>query len=437
MEGKQEDPLARLRRTRGAYATTPPPHSLCHQTNFRHMTQMFRLAEERRRPSTSTDDVTNLSADDIPDIGTTTPPPLPGRPPNARMFTTGTAPRAGGDFDVAHEYARLLAEDPDLTMPVAAIEALILGLANTPASTVSETLDLVSDLTARLKRSQANDISLSAGTDLFQQYLINVFQRPEAHGDFEQVRAHLVQNGRLFVERAKAARETIAGFGKHFIRDGNVVLTNGGSRVVGSLLRSAAESSNASGRGSIRFKVIYVVSGEDSEAQENIAALRERDIPVATIPPTAIAYCMDTVTQCFVGAEGVVENGGIVSRMGTYQMGMLAKAMRKKFYVVSESHKFVRLYPLGQRDLGIEQNVVDFRTAKGKENDSEEVSSPAGDEGVADMGDAAANTSGNTPVMRTEDAVDYTPPEFISGIITESGVLLPSAVSEELIKIWF
>jgi translation initiation factor eIF-2B subunit alpha len=216
------------------------------------------------------------------------------------------------------------------------------------------------------------------------------------------------------------------------------VLTNGGSRVVGSLLRSAAESSNASGRGSIRFKVIYVVSGEDSEAQENIAALRERDIPVATIPPTAIAYCMDSVTQCFVGAEGVVENGGIVSRMGTYQMGMLAKATGKPFYVVSESHKFVRLYPLGQRDLGIEQNVVDFRTTKGsEEEESNNASSPTGDEGVADMDGGSSGLKSGAPPSRVQDAVDYTPPNLISGIITESGVLLPSAVSEELIKIWF
>lgn len=200
------------------------------------------------------------------------------------------------------------------------------------------------------------------------------------------------------------------------------------------MLKSAADSANGSGRGSIRFKVIYVVSGSDKtdkEAQDNIAALRERGIPVATIPPTAIAYAMDGVTQCFVGAEGVVENGGIISRMGTYQMGMLAKAMGKPFYVVSESHKFVRLYPLGQRDLGIEQNVVDFRTSKGRESESE-------DEGVADMDGAHDKKALSDDVLaKLDEAVDYTPPDYISGIITESGVLLPSAVSEELIKIWF
>lgn len=340
----------------------------------------------------------------------------------------------GGTFDVVASYNRLLAEDAELTMPVAAIEALILALANTPASTVAETLDLVSHSTAELKRGVPNWISLSAGTDLFQQYLITSLQRPSARGDFDQIRAHLAQNGRLFVERAKAARDTIAGLGRHFIRDGDVVLTNGGSRVVASLLKSAAESSDVGGRGSIRFRVIYVVASEtdDAESRQIVEALRERDIPVAAVPPTAIAYCMHMVTQCFVGAEGVVENGGIVSRMGTYQTGMLAKAAGKPFYVVSESHKFVRLHPLGQQDLGIDQTVLDFKTAKGSETQHN-----VADEGVADLDHGMDAKHGLSSRCAPEDAVDYTPPHLISGIITESGVLLPSAVSEELIKIWF
>jgi translation initiation factor eIF-2B subunit alpha len=335
--------------------------------------------------------------------------------------------------DVVRTYNRLLAEDPDLTMPVASIEALILRLSETPASTISETLDLISTLTKQLKENIPNSISLSAGTDLFQQYLITSLQRPNpSGGDFEQIRAHLVQNGKLFVERAKAARDTIAGFGRHLIRDGNVILTNGGSRVVGALLRSAAEAGNGNGRGSVRFRVIYVVSSDapDAESSENIAALREREIPVATIPPTAVAFCLDSVTQCFVGAEGVVENGGIISRMGTFQMGMLAKAKGKPFYVVCESHKFVRLYPVGQNDLGFEQRVVEFKTLKDERRAA--TSTEAENEGM----DGAAGTA-LKKMMRSEEAVDYTPPHLISGIITESGVLLPSAVSEELIKIWY
>ncbi|KAF2149005.1 nagb/rpia/CoA transferase-like protein [Myriangium duriaei CBS 260.36] len=353
-------------------------------------------------------------------------------------------------FDIVSTYNRLLAEDPDLTMPVAAIESLVLALSQHPSTTVSETLNLLTTLTAQLKAGVPNPIALSAGTDLFQRYIITTLQRPATltspgpsrsgslapggtEADFDTIRSHLVRNGRLFVERAKEARERIAGFGRHFIRDGHVVLTNGGSRVVGALLRSAAESSRGFGAaGSVRFKVVYVVNsvsalarsedgkGEgdegDRESRENIAALRRLGVPVAAIPPTAMAYCLGQVTACFVGAEGVVENGGIISRLGTYQMGMLAKQAGKPFYVVAESHKFVRLYPLGQNDLGIDQKIVDFKTSDDK------------------PGVKVKEDTGTNPL---ESAVDFTPPHLISGIITESGVLLPSAVSEELIKIWF
>nr|POE51794.1 translation initiation factor eif-2b subunit alpha [Quercus suber] len=339
---------------------------------------------------------------------------------------------ASPSFDVVEAYHRVLKEDPDITMPVAAIEALILGLSKTTSSTVSETLHVVRNLTEELKQHIPNSISLSAGTDLCQQYLLSNLQKPSAGGDFEQIRASLVQSGREIVQRAKAARNTIGGLGKSFVRDGNVVLTNGGSRVVGAMLRSAAETTKE--KGSIRFQVIYVVSpsetsSEESESEANIAALRARGIPVATVPPTAVAYCMNQVTQCFVGAEGVMENGGVVSRLGTYQMGILAKNAGKPFYVVAETHKFVRLYPMGQDDLGISQNIINFKTA---DDEGRSESKLIADEGVADMdGTSGASPHHHPQTHPIEEAVDYTPPHYISGIITESGVLVPSALLDD------
>ena len=150
-------------------------------------------------------------------------------------------------------------------MPVAAIEALVSLLAQAHSSTISETLDLLATSTAELKRAISNPIALSAGTDLFQRYLITTLQRPQGHGglggaggggDFKAIRQHLLSNGRLFVKRAKESRRMIAGFGRKFVRNGSVVLTNGGSRVVGAVLQAAAEARE----GSVRFKVIYVQS---------------------------------------------------------------------------------------------------------------------------------------------------------------------------------
>ncbi|KAL5390649.1 hypothetical protein DPSP01_001724 [Paraphaeosphaeria sporulosa] len=344
---------------------------------------------------------------------------------------TPTAEKPLPGFDIVSTYRSILAGDAELTMPVAAIEALVEAIAHSSVSTVAETLALLEHHTAVLKAEIANPISLSAGTDLFQRYLITTLNRPAALNlgpgdDFRAIRNHLLSNGRLFVERAKQSREKIASFGKHFIRDGATVLTNGGSRVVGALLRRAAESST------MRFRVVYVLSGSASsdtkEGDQIVADLRAHNVPVATVPDSAVAYSLGEVDMVIVGAEGVVENGGIISRLGTYQLGLLAKSKGKPFYVVAESHKFVRLYPLSQFDLPIEQKVLEFRVA-----DDKGTSKPSEDEGFFDMHSSTKKCSG----INADDAVDFTPPDLISGIITESGVLTPSAVSEELIKIWF
>jgi len=185
--------------------------------------------------------------------------------------------------------------------------------------------------------------------------------KPSSTGNFETVRQHLLSNGRLFVSRAKAARDRIAAYGRHFVRDGNVVLTHGGSRVVGALLGKAAEASKSGGN--VRFKVIYVMNeARSAESKTVVSALRAKGVPVATISEGAVGYAMGKVNLVIVGAEGVVENGGIISRLGTYQIALLAKAAGKPFYVAAESHKFVRLYPLGQYDLGIDQEVIAFKT---------------------------------------------------------------------------
>jgi len=293
------------------------------------------------------------------------------------------------------------------------------------AVTIYETLDLVKTQSDYLKSRIPNSISLSAGTDLFQRYMISSL-KPSSTGSFETVRQHLLSNGRLFVTRATAGREKIASYGRHFVRDGSVVLTHGGSRVVGTLLSKAAEAS-ASG-GNVRFKVIYVMNNTRStESKVVVSSLREKGVPVATISEGAVGYAMGKVDLVIVGAEGVVENGGIISRIGTYQIALLAKAAGKPFYVAAESHKFVRLYPLGQYDLGIEQKVIEYRT---EDEDNFVDITPQ----MTDYFSPPIKTSKNHPAV---DAVDFTPPALVSALITESGVLTPSAVSEELISVWY
>ncbi|OAA58740.1 Initiation factor 2B-related protein [Cordyceps fumosorosea ARSEF 2679] len=308
---------------------------------------------------------------------------------------------------IVSTYRNLLAQDPDLTKPVAAIESLIELLNSVPSTTVFETLDTVKAHCDRLKASVENPVPLTAGTDLFLQYLVASLKAPQngssgAGTSFDAVRQHLLRNGRLFAARAVAARAGVAEAGFRFITEGKAVLTHGNSRSVLAVLERAARN------GPGKFRVIYVRdSARAEESDAVVGQLRGKGIPVAEIPGAAVGHAMGLLRQVdmvLVGAEAVAQNGGIISRIGTFQIAQLASRAHVPFYVAAETHKFARKFPLDQRDIGFEQHVLDFTT-----------------EG---------------PSKQPVDAVDYTPPELISNLITENGVHLPSYVFEQLLEIY-
>ncbi|KAI1775238.1 nagb/rpia/CoA transferase-like protein [Hypoxylon cercidicola] len=326
-------------------------------------------------------------------------------------------------FDIVTAYHKLLADDPELTMPVAAIEALIEALSQSSAKTVFETMDLIKTQSAKLGGAVRNPIALTHGTDLFQQYLVLSLKQPgpdgeaaSSHENFEVVRQHLMRNGRLFAQRAKQSRERIAAVGREYVRDGFTVLTHGGSRVVGTLLGRAAES--VPGDALRRFRVVHVM-GEARRAESGrvVAALRAKGVPVATVPESAAAYAMGKlhlVSMVLVGAEAVTANGGIISRMGTYQLALLARAHKKHFYVAAEQHKFGKTFPLHQFDLGFDQDVIDFRAGEAQDGEPKD--------------------DAKHPIA---DPVDYTPPELITAFFSDNGVLTPTAVAKQVIDLMY
>jgi len=88
--------------------------------------------------------------------------------------------------------------------------------------------------------------------------------------------------------------------------------------------------------------------------------LHAAGIDCTLILDSATGYVMESVDFVMVGAEAVVESGGIINRIGTYTMGLCAREMKKPFYVLAESFKFSRLYPLNQRDLPNEYKVSSY-----------------------------------------------------------------------------
>lgn len=154
-----------------------------------------------------------------------------------------------------------------------------------------------------------------------------------------------------------------------------------------------------------RFHVFVTSSASDTGGERMKADLEKAGIECTLILDSAIGYVMETMDFVMVGAEGVVESGGIINRIGTFTMAVCAKEIKKPVYVLAESFKFSRIYPLNQRDL-----PDDYKYPR--------KSIESGD------------------VSKTHPLVDYTPPSYITILFTDLGILTPSAVSDELIKLY-
>merc|ERR1712228_760865 len=180
-----------------------------------------------------------------------------------------------------------------------------------------------------------------------------------------------------------------------------------------------------------RFNVILTQTEPNKSGLQTAKELQAMGISVKVVLDSSVAVIMQDVDFVLVGAEGVTESGGIINRIGTYQMAILAKAMSRPFYVVVESHKFNRLYPLTQNDIPWKE--------LSKEEEEEEEEKDGNKEEVEDSNESEDDVEMNADKLLTIENYrirDYTPPEYITLLFTDLGVLTPSAVSDELIKLY-
>ena len=307
------------------------------------------------------------------------------------------------DINVVDVFHDILQTHTDMSTPVAAMKTLIELIQHTKATTAQEFTRILEKAIHILKTSTRHPISVMAGCDLFLRYC--ALTRHD-FDDFVSWKNYLVSLGTSLLEKAASQKHKIVQLALDFIRDGDTLLVHSYSRVVMQLLVSAARQHK-------RFRVFVTESRPSNSGYRVQEGLRDEGIPVTVILDTAVGMIMEQVDMVLCGAEGVVENGGLINQVGTYQMAVVAKAARKPFYAAAESFKFVRWFPLNQYDLPM-----------------------ATVEGLVKSVEAKKETlpgQGKDAALAT--AVDYTPPDYITLLLTDIGILTPSGVSEELIKL--
>ncbi|EOY27381.1 Eukaryotic translation initiation factor 2B family protein [Theobroma cacao] len=302
----------------------------------------------------------------------------------------------GKAFSVIDEF-NSWRKQPDLAEAVAAIFALAAVIRASQATTMMELEIELKKASDSLKSWDTTSISLTAGCDLFMRYVTRTSALE--YEDFNSAKSRLIERAEKFGEISCKARRIIAMLSQDFIFDGCTILVHGFSRVVLEVLKTAAQNKKL-------FRVFCTEGRPDRTGLRLSNELAKLDVPVKLLIDSAVAYTMDEVDMVFVGADGVVESGGIINMMGTYQIALVAHSMNKPVYVAAESYKFARLYPLDQKDMGPALRPIDF--------------------GVPIPSKVEVETS----------ARDYTPPQYLTLLFTDLGVLTPSVVSDELIQLY-
>lgn len=319
--------------------------------------------------------------------------------------TTTTTTNNNTEILVLQDLKRYLTKGTPLddksavAMPVAAIKALLGVVQRSTAETMmglqSELEDAKRQMLEynRLEGSRSN-ISLESGCQLFLKHITRTFLELT---DFDACKQQILKRGERFAGLSLTARDRIATVGHSFIRENQTILIHGWSRVVASLLLKAAETKH--------FDLVLLEGRPDATGTKAAEFYARQGIPTTLILDSCMGYKMPDVDIVLVGAEGVVENGGIVNKLGTYALAICAKQHQKPFYVAAESYKFARLYPLSQTDL-------------------------------PDMGQSTDFSCSSREVTVENPPSDYTPANYITLLFTDLGVLTPSAVSDELIRLY-
>ena len=229
-------------------------------------------------------------------------------------------------------------------------------------------------------------------------------------GTVEEIKKNVVEAAKQMADDDIQTNMLIGKNGSELFNDNDTVMTHcnaGALATVGygtalGVIRATKDSG----------KNIRVIATETRPIQQGSRLtafeLKHDGINVSLIPDTAVGYTIanSLVNKIVVGADRILRTGHVYNKIGTYQVAIIAKQHDIPFYVAA---------PLSTFDMQSDPEDVVIEQRKASE--------------VTGIGDKKTAPDGINVI---NPAFDMTPPELISGIITEKGVAKPPF--EESIK---
>jgi ribose 1,5-bisphosphate isomerase len=194
-----------------------------------------------------------------------------------------------------------------------------------------------------------------------------------------------------FFAWAETALTKVAHHGAEKVRDGDVVFTYSMSSTVWRILRMAKSQGKS-------FRVIVTESRPGNEGLWTVNEMDKLDIPVSVSIDACIGELVPQSDVVFVGADAISSHGYSLCKVGTYPTALVARAHGVPFYVAADTLKFDAGTLLG----------LPFRVDPVQRHEVLDKTYPEQAQVVGQL-------------------FDQTPPDLVTAIITEIGLLHPTA----------
>ena len=229
----------------------------------------------------------------------------------------------------------------------------------------------------------------------------------------EQIRELVIETAKRMAEEDIEINKAMGKNGAILFDDNDTIMTHCNAGALATVAYGTALGVIRATRES--GKNVKVIATETRPVQQGSRLtafeLKHDGFDVSLIPDTAVGYSMANglVDKVVVGADRIVRTGHVFNKIGTYQVATMAKQHGIPFYVAA---------PLSTFDMKTDAKDVIIEMRKGAE--------------VTGIGDTKTAPD---DINVINPAFDMTPPELISGIITEKGVVT-APYEESILKLF-
>ena len=256
-----------------------------------------------------------------------------------------------------------------------AIGVMQFAIERSEAKTMAEFREELELVAAELIKARP---SMASITNCISRLVRQVFEKSDHEKDLDSLKGFALSNAAEIVKHSEEAILKAAEQAATLIRDMDRLMTCSYSSTMCLAFRIVKQGGKR-----IHIIVAESKSGGRAYGESTAQELKSEGISVALIPDDAIRHYMSGVNKVLVGADSILSDGSLINGTPTCEAASAARESNIPFYTVCETTKF--------------------------------------------------NAQGEPPEL--EEGFDRIPPNLITGIATEEGIIRPGEVIE-YIKKW-